>query len=218
MRDLNPNKIAFISAVNNETLYEQCVEHIEALDKPENMEIEIIRIRNAKSLTSAYNQAQGLSDAKYKVYLHQDLLIIDKEFITKVIGSFVMYSNVGIMGVVGCTNLPKTAIWWDGQIVGQFIDNHTGVLQEYRYTTSPWLRFAEALDGCILCTQYDIPWREDIFDGWHFYDISQCMEYIRHGYKVAIIPITDPMTIHLCGICDMAKYDYYRQRFIETYF
>ncbi len=37
-----------------------------------------------------------------------------------------------------------------------------------------------------MATQQDIRWREDIFDRWHFYDISQCMEFKRAGYKVVV--------------------------------
>ena len=45
---------------------------------------------------------------------------------------------------------------------------------------------AQAVDGLLLATQYDLPWREDIFNGWHFYDISQCMEFMKAGYEVAV--------------------------------
>ena len=29
----------------------------------------------------------------------------------------------------------------------------------------------EGVDGLLMATQYDIPWREDLFDGWDFYDL-----------------------------------------------
>ena len=40
---------------------------------------------------------------------------------------------------------------------------------------------AEAVDGLIMATQVDCPWREDLFTGWHFYEISKCKELIAHG-------------------------------------
>ena len=44
----------------------------------------------------------------------------------------------------------------------------------------------EAVDGLFIATQYDVKWREDIFDGWDFYDISQSEEFHRAGYKVVV--------------------------------
>ena len=44
----------------------------------------------------------------------------------------------------------------------------------------------KAIDGLIMATQYDIPWREDLFQGWHFYDISQSLEFNKKGYKVVV--------------------------------
>ena len=44
----------------------------------------------------------------------------------------------------------------------------------------------EAVDGLLIATQYDIPWREDILTGWHMYDTAMCMEMRRAGYKVAV--------------------------------
>ncbi len=35
------------------------------------------------------------------------------------------------------------------------------------------------IDGLIMVTQYDLPWREDLFLGWHFYDVSQCLEFLK---------------------------------------
>lgn len=37
----------------------------------------------------------------------------------------------------------------------------------------------EALDGLLIATQYDLPWREGLFQGWDIYDISQCTEFRR---------------------------------------
>ncbi|NRU88044.1 hypothetical protein DFH41_002631 [Clostridium beijerinckii] len=72
---MKENKIAFITCVNDETLYEKSLSYINKLQIPMGIEIEIIAIRNAKSMTSAYNEAIQKSDSKYKVYLHQDVYI-----------------------------------------------------------------------------------------------------------------------------------------------
>ena len=58
---------------------------------------------------------------------------------------------------------------------------------------------AEALDGIFLATQADVPWREDIFTGWHFYDISASMEYRRRGMRLMIPHFEKPPCIHETG-------------------
>lgn len=65
-----PEKIAFISAVNDEEMYEEALYYLKRLKISENMQIEIIPIRGAKSMTEAYNQGMQKTDAKYKVYMH----------------------------------------------------------------------------------------------------------------------------------------------------
>ena len=56
-----------------------------------------------------------------------------------------------------------------------------------------------AIDGLFMATQYDLPWRADLFHGWHFYDISQSREFINAGYKVVIPYQQEPWVIHDCG-------------------
>lgn len=45
---MKENKIAFITCVNDETLYEKSLSYINKLQIPMGIEIEIIAIRNAK--------------------------------------------------------------------------------------------------------------------------------------------------------------------------
>lgn len=76
----------------------------------------------------------------------------------------------------------------------------------------------EIIDGFIMITQYDIPWREDIFKGWHFYDVSQSMEFILKGYKIVIPNQENSWRIHECGITKIKNdYQIYRKMFLKEY-
>jgi hypothetical protein len=76
----------------------------------------------------------------------------------------------------------------------------------------------QCIDGLIMITQYDLPWREDLFNGWHFYDSSQSMEFIKSGYKVVIPRQSHPWCIHECGVTSLSNgYHDYRQAFINNY-
>ena len=222
----NDNKsIAFISAVNNNEMYEECKNHIAKLIIPKSYKIEIIPVYNANSLCSAYNEGMTKSNSKYKIYLHQDLMITDKNFLNIMINCFKKDKDLAILGIAGCKKIPKSGIWWDGDLVGQFYDTHDGHNEPKRH------RFmvdennvinVEALDGCILCTQFDIDWNSKLFDKWHFYDISQTYRFVIGEFsntpkKAGVIPSRFPLITHLCGISNLKDYDTERRKFIRNY-
>ncbi len=37
------------------------------------------------------------------------------------------------------------------------------------------------IEGLLTATQDDIKWRDDLFSGWDYYDLSQSMEFRRTG-------------------------------------
>ena len=180
------NLISFISCVNNEELYSKCLQHIEQLEIPDGYNYETIAIRNAKSLTSGYNQAMNQSKAKYKVYLHQDTFIINKKIIHDIIEIFSRNSQIGILGVVGAEKLRLSGAWGNSRHkYGKVIENSSGgALELLEFDKVSHIKEVQCVDGLIMITQYDLSWRQDIFDGWHYYDLSQCMEFIRSGYLV----------------------------------
>lgn len=75
----------------------------------------------------------------------------------------------------------------------------------------------EAIDGLLMATQYDIPWREDLFDKWDFYDVSQTQEFIRKGYKVVVPNTGKPWVIHDDGFVNLKNYYEERKKFVKEY-
>ena len=75
----------------------------------------------------------------------------------------------------------------------------------------------EAIDGLLMMTQYDVPWREDIFDKWDFYDASHSMEFIKKGYKVVVPKMEKPWEIHDCGLLNKDNYEEEKEKFVREY-
>ena len=185
---LDDKKVAFITCVNSDWWYSECRLYLEHLKIPEGMTAEFIDVRDAKSMTAGYNRAMKNSDAKYKIYLHQDTFIVNKNLIADLLEIF-SEESIGVVGVIGCMNLPATGVWWDGMrtygrvlhacepesVVDSHCDEPNGFYQE-----------VESVDGLFLATQHDLTWREDLFDGWHMYDASLCKEMSRAGYRVVV--------------------------------
>lgn len=212
--------ICFISCVNDKDLYEKCLQHIKKLDIPEGYEIDVIAIYDAKSLTSGYNRAMVKSNAKYKVYLHQDTFIVNENFINDILEIFSKDCKIGMLGMAGAENIPISGEWGrskkrkgkviEGRADGKRILLNLGeIYHEYENVV--------CIDGLLMATQYDIPWREDLFDGWDFYDVSQCMEFIRAQYQVCIPTQEESWCIHDCGELNMENYDKYRRIFLKEY-
>jgi hypothetical protein len=184
------------------------------------MEVELIDIRKADSMASGYQAAMHQSDAKYKVYVHQDTFIINRSFIYDILHVFQQNDALGMIGVIGAEEVPQSGIWWEAS-------KKAGKVIEYRRTYS-YLSFdeidetvktVEALDGLLLVTQYDLPWRKEIFDGWHLYDTSQCFEFRKKGYLVGIPHQKEPWVIHACGNeFDSDQYSDYLEKFLREYF
>ena len=69
------HKIAFVLCVNNAELYDEALLYLSDLILPDGYDVEIIDIRNATSMCNGYNRALKVTNAKYKVYIHQDVFI-----------------------------------------------------------------------------------------------------------------------------------------------
>ena len=78
---MNDCKIAFIICTNDEIMMKECRLYIERLFVPKGYTTEILEIHDAPSMTSGYNRAMRQSDARYKIYLHQDVFILNRNFL-----------------------------------------------------------------------------------------------------------------------------------------
>lgn len=213
----NPRKICFITCVNNEKYEEEEKKYLKHLYVPKGYEIETCFIKDARSMTAGYNIGMKQSDAKYKVYLHQDVFIVHRYFIRDILSIF-QKSEIGMIGMVGSKKLPENAIMWDGPRIGKLYANITyksteSVLGEVK---GSWEN-VEAIDGFLMATQYDLPWREDLFTEWDFYDISQSMEFIRRGYQVVVPNQTQAWCIHDNGFYNLKNYFRNRKKFKKEY-
>lgn len=217
---MKENKICFISCVNDQQLYNEALYYIDQLEVPKGYEIECISIENANSMTAGYNKAMGASDAKYKVYMHQDVYIRNRSFINIMLDILTSNRNIGIIGLTGTKVIPVNGTCNEcSQKYGQAYSTQTGVIKllAYNEVISEYEK-VQAVDGFIMVTQYDIPWREDIFDGWSFYDISQSLEFMKAGYEVVIPKQEETWVIHeASGSNTGVEFEDYCNIFMEEY-
>lgn len=217
---MDEHKICFIMCCNNEMYMEECLFYIHRLEVPAGYTVEALTIWDAASMTAGYNEGMQSSDAKYKVYLHQDTFLVDRHFLTKLLEVFRQDSRIGIVGAIGAPKLSHTGVMWNVDRWGMLYEQHIyETVKLYNYPEhSPQLLDVEVMDGFLLATQYDLPWREELFDKWDFYDCSQCKEFARRGYRVVVPYLEEPWAVHDAGFVDLHNYEGERQKFVREYF
>ncbi|MDE7183426.1 MAG: glycosyltransferase family protein, partial [Lachnospiraceae bacterium] len=214
---MNEKKVCFIICSSDRLYTDECLYYIRHLNIPEGYQVDAFVVEDARSMTAGYNEGMQASDAKYKVYLHQDTFIVNPDFIHDFVKIFQQDDQIGMIGMIGAPKLPSSGIMWEGERCGAIYVPAYNKDALFRAGDSD-LTEVEAIDGLLMITQYDLPWREDIFDKWDFYDCSQSQEFIRRGYKVVVPELIEPWCLHDSTKSYLTYYDEERRKFLCEYF
>lgn len=169
---MDERKIDFIVCVTESICCEECMRYISDLIIPDGYCIDVLTVFEAEGMTKGYNEAMQESDAKYKVYLREDTFLLNRNFIADILDIFQKNDRIGMLGVAGTDVLLDNGDflkWNIGSIMaydGRCIKDHFELRQ-----TSAIYEKVEALEGTLIATQYDVPWREELM-GWSFYSVS----------------------------------------------
>ena len=199
---INEKKIDFIICTNDENQLSEAAYYISKLVVPEEYEIDLLEIWDAKSIFAGYNEAMNSSTAKYKVYLHQDVRIINSHFLVDILRIF-EDDSVGMIGMVGASKLNRQPWLWDA---GAVIETRVTRTTEEKFTEINKDIEVKEIDGLLMATQYDLPWREDILSGWDLYDRSQSIEFLKKSFKIVVPYQNRPWCLHDCGVVSLDRY------------
>lgn len=214
---MDSKKICFIMCVNDWNYANEALYFIRRLSVPDGYSVDILTVEEATSMTAGYNEAMNASDAKYKVYLHQDVMIVEQDFIRYMLNCF-QNKKIGMLGMAGALELGSSKVMWNYRRVGKIYNGNS-------YGMKDWLIGevegeycnVEAIDGLLMATQYDIPWRDDVFKRWDFYDVSQSLEFRRAGYDVVVPHMDKPWCIHDGGFMNLKYYYEERDKLFQEY-
>ncbi len=203
-------KIAFIICSNDRRELQECLYYIRRLQVPAGMELETVVIKDAVSMTEGYNRAMAMTDARYKIYLHQDSFLIDSGFLLQLINIFQSDSKIGMVGAAGCRKDIASGVYYNSWDISSVYENLYEIRNHAQTKEDECLEDAAAVDGVLIATQYDIPWREDLFTGWDYYDVSQSFEFRRRGYRIVVPYQRQIWCWHDMETCELR--DYWRNR------
>lgn len=216
------HRFDFIVCTNDEQFMQECALYISRLYVPDGCSINLLTIEGAASMAAGYNEGLEAADGDIQIFLHQDVFITNRFFLYEILTLFECDEEIGMIGMVGSKMLPDDAMMWHGKRVGAIYsasDVDTSHVANRLEPVSDEKLFeeVEALDGLLLVSNRQIPFRSDLFDGWDFYDLSACMEHRRRGYKIVVPRQDEPWCIHDCGSANLTAYEGYRQKFLAEY-
>lgn len=185
----NNRKISIIVDLCKENEAAEFFNSLEALEVPAGYQCDVIVVKGAASRVASYNEGCRNNDAKYKVYIDSRARIIAVDFLCKAIEIFQSDNKIAVVDVSGNTVIPTNGICITGRSrIGGYLsasENTFSIIEE-RYME------AAAVDGFMFATQYDLPWHKNVFINDRFVMASQCIEYKRQGYKLAVIQQKTP--------------------------
>ena len=114
---VDERKFAFIMCTNNRQYCLEALHYIKSLAVPDGYTVETCIIEDAKSMTEGYQRAMLSSGAKYKIYLHQDVMIVEKNFLQHLLDIFAD-RKIGMIGMIGSPRMPENSVMWYGERIG----------------------------------------------------------------------------------------------------
>ena len=216
-------KIAFIFLTNDSLYADECVEYLDRLSVPEGWDTEILEIWDAPGMAAGYNFGRDETDAAIRIYLHQDTFLIEKKLLHRLIGGFEGMGKPGMIGIFGSLTMDSRALWYKNAYEDSALNLYQDAVLTFLYPKTeengPRLLDGAMLDGVFLAENASIPWREDLFDGWHFYDISRSLEMKKAGFQTAFLVDKTPWALHETTMRrdKEDRYEYYRKIFLENY-
>lgn len=221
---MNEQKFCFIICTNNDLLLGEAIHYINHIHIPEGYEIDILTITAADSMTKGYQEAMTGSDAKYKIYMHQDVFILNKNILYDLLSIFQSDPKIGLIGMVGYDTVSPDGIMWharnrEGNLYQYHPESVYPPLQQYQYLLSQdGFSYVALVDGFFMATSHDLPWNTELLTGWDFYDAFQSMNFLQHEYKIAVPHQTHPWCMHDDNkTVNLSNYNKYRHIFIHIY-
>ncbi len=219
----DPHTIAIVFCTNDELMERECLLYLSHLIVPDGMTLKVYAVWNAKGICQGYNRAMAQINAKYKIYIHHDCFLICPDALIQLMDLFQRKEGWKMLGVAGATAMTDNYCWGENNITNVRYNLYqdscmaTILSKTIRYDNK--VDEAAAIDGVMLATCEDVKWREDVFDEWHFYDISQCYEFRKRGYRIGVINDDTPWMLHETTTKNdpSGRYDHYGKIFKEMY-
>lgn len=155
-------------------------------------EYEIICIDNSSnqySMCSAYNEGVRRANGEYLCFMHEDIRFLSGNWGGVAVREL-SNEKVGMIGLIGSTYYDRSMSYW---CHSPFCVGHNWVGKEHRvfskHTTPVDVVTADGLWLVIARDMFRfIRWDEDLFTGFHMYDMDISMQVLKTGRRIRVVP------------------------------
>ncbi len=185
---MDDKKIAVIIHKTNDKFCTRLIDSLQNLEVPDNYDVEILPVEGEEKFF-AYDYAMKYSDAKYKIYIDEKVVVLERNILQRIVKNFQSDEKIGIIGVSGAIEFSTHGICLDSaKRCGKIFLTSKKLLAEWSKINEDYQE-VEAVDGWFMATQYDFAWRHDLFHGKTYGESAQCIEFKRQGrgYKTVVV-------------------------------
>ena len=178
--------------ISTKKISDEYLKHVEKMFSHPKTQILVYENDGVDSLTKIYNI--GLQDAENDivVFMHDDLILESQNITPKIVKLFENHIEYGIIGVAGTDNL-TSGCWWDNRpdMYGQVGHINEGKRHKSVFNKGVFnekLKDVVIVDGLFfaICKSRIKKGFNEQFDGFHFYDISFCVDNFLEKVKIGV--------------------------------
>ena len=167
-------------------------ERMQSLAVPEGMEVCFFPISaGERNRAAAFQRAMQQSEARYKVYVGEEIRILQKNLLSDMVAAFRQHPDIGLLGLSGTKRLLTSGITYLApERVGIVLDDAGRPLAGT--AACGQCEMVQAVDGYLMATQQDVEWRQDLLKETLFLGPAASCEFHRAGYGVAVLSEAAP--------------------------
>ena len=178
--------------ISTRKIDDEYLKHVEKMFSHPNTEILMYENDGQMSLTQIYNKGLKESVNDIVVFMHDDLILETSNMTPKIIKLFEKHPEYGIIGIAGTDKL-TSGRWWDNRenmfgVVGHIHEGKRHVNHYSKGVFNDVLKDVVIVDGLFFMVRKSLLKKEfnEQFNGFHFYDISFCVENQFEGVKIGL--------------------------------
>lgn len=188
---LKNNEVVSV-VVSTRKIDDEYLKHVEKMFSHPNTEILMYENDGEMSLTQIYNKGLKESVNDIVVFMHDDLILETSNMTPKIVKLFEKHPEYGIIGIAGTDKL-TSGMWWQNRenmfgVVGHIHEGKRHVNHYSKGVFNDVLKDVVIVDGLFFMVRKSLLKKDfnEEFKGFHFYDISFCVENQFEGVKIGL--------------------------------
>jgi hypothetical protein len=189
---MSKNNTPVSVVISTREIDDNYLSHVEKMFSHPKTEILIYENDGVNSLTEIYNIGLKESKNEIVVFMHDDLILETANMTPKIVKLFEKHSDYGIIGIAGTDKL-SSGMWWQNRenmfgVVGHIHEGKRHVNKYSKGVFNEKLKDVVVVDGLFFMVHKGRIKKgfNEQFEGFHFYDISFCVENYLEGVKIGV--------------------------------